>query len=45
MLISLLEKFDLLHLNSQMKQGVIDVKMNTSNFDEKSYDARVAILL
>ena len=29
-----------------MKQGVIDVKMNKSNFDEKScYDVRVAFLL
>ena len=46
MLISLLEKFNLFHLTSQMKQGVIDVKMNKSNFDEKpSYDARVVVLL
>ena len=46
LLISLLEKFNLFHLTSQMKQGVIDVKMNKSNFDEKSsYDVRVAFLL
>ena len=36
LLISLLAKFNLFHLTSQMKQGVIDVKMNKSNFDEKS---------
>ena len=46
LLISLLEKFNLFHLTSQMKQDVIDVKMNKSNFDEKSsYDVRVAFLL
>ena len=46
LLISLLEKFNLFYLTSQMKQGVIDVKMNKSNFDEKSsYDVRVAFLL
>ena len=45
MLILLLEKFYLIYLTNQIKQGVIDVKMNKSNFDEKSsYDARVAFL-
>ena len=46
LLISLLEKINLFHLTSQMKQSVIDVKMNKYNFDKKlSYDARVAFLL
>ena len=34
-LISLLEKFNLFQLTRQMKQSVIDVKMNKSNFDKK----------
>ena len=46
LLILLLEKFNLIHLTSEMKQGVVDVKMNKSNFDKKSsYGARVTFLL
>ena len=46
LLISLLAKFNLFHLTSHMKQVVIDVKMNNSNFDEKSsYDTRVSFFL
>ena len=46
LLISLLKKLNLLHLTSQRKQGVIKLKLNKSNFDEKSfYDARIVFLL